>query len=149
MELGLALFCRSGDWCVSCSAMADRRETGEAGERAAEAFLKSRGYVVVERNYRCRGGEIDLIALHRGTVVFVEVRTRAADAMVHPFESVDGNKRRRIVTAARLYVSCKRLHDHRQRFDIVAVHVESGRMECELLADAFRLEDLPPPRRRW
>lgn len=129
--------------------MADRRETGEAGERAAEAFLKRRGYVIVERNYRCRGGEIDLIALHRGTVVFVEVRTRAAGAMVHPFESVDGNKRRRIVTAARHYVSHKRLHDHPQRFDVVAVHSDGGSMECDLLADAFRLDDLPPPRRPW
>lgn len=129
--------------------MADRRETGEAGERAAEAFLKQQRYVIIERNYRCRGGEIDLIALHRGTVVFVEVRTRAAEAMVHPFESVDGNKRRRIVTAARHYVAHKHLHDHPQRFDLVAVRVDGGDMRCELLVDAFRLDDLPPLRRPW
>ncbi len=129
--------------------MTDRRERGEAGERAAAAFLRRRGYVVVERNYRCRGGEIDLIALHGSTVVFVEVRTRAAEAMVHPFESVDGNKRRRIVTAARYYVMSKHLHDHPQRFDLVAVRVEGGDMKCELLVDAFRLDDLPPPRRPW
>ncbi len=129
--------------------MSSRRETGEAGERAAAEFLRSHKYAIVERNYRCRGGEIDLIALHRGTVVFVEVRTRAAGAMVDPIESVDDGKRRRIVTAARHYVSRHRLHDHPMRFDLVAVHAEAGGMRCEILRNAFDLDDLAPPRRRW
>jgi putative endonuclease len=129
--------------------MASRREIGEAGERAAEDHLRRLRYQILERNYRCKGGEIDLVALHRGTVVFVEVRTRAAGAMVHPFESVDAHKRRRIVNAARHYVSRNRLHDHPQRFDLVAVRAAGDRMECEHLRNAFDLQDLPPPRRRY
>lgn len=128
--------------------MASRREIGAAGERAAEDYLQRLRYKIIERNYRCKGGELDLVALHRGTVVFVEVRTRGAGALVHPFESVDQHKRRRIVTAARHYVSRHRLHDHPQRFDLVAVHAGGDRLECELLPNAFDLQDLPPPRRR-
>ncbi len=129
--------------------MSSRHETGEAGERAAEEHLRRRSYTIVARNYRCKGGEIDLVALHRGTVVFVEVRTRAAGGLVHPFESVDQPKRRRIVTAARHYISRNRLHDHPVRFDLVAVYAAAGELRCEHLANAFDLNDLAPPRRRY
>jgi putative endonuclease len=126
-----------------------RRETGAAGERAAAEFLRGLKYAIVERNYRCRGGEIDLVALHRGAVVFVEVRTRSAGALVAPIESVDDAKRRRIVTAARHYTARHRLHDHPMRFDLVAVHAAARGMTCELVTNAFDLDDLGPPRRRW
>ncbi len=126
-----------------------RQEIGTAGERAAEALLRSRHYAIVARNYRCRGGEIDLVALNRGTLVFVEVRTRAVDSPVHPLESIDGRKRRRIVTAARHYVARNRLHQHPMRFDVVAVFADAGGMRCELVEDAFNLDDLPPYRPPW
>lgn len=126
-----------------------QRETGTAGERAAEEFLRRRRYAIIARNYRCRGGEIDLVAIHRGSVVFVEVRTRAAGALVDPLETVDEGKRRRIVTAARHYVARHRLHEQPQRFDVVAVRVTPAGMQCEVVANAFDLDDLPPPQRRW
>ena len=129
--------------------MATRREIGEAGERAAEEYLRRRRYAIVARNYRCRGGEIDLVALHGHTVVFIEVRTRSTAALVEPFETVDEAKRRRIVTAARHYAARHRLHDHAMRFDLVAVRGDGDGMTCELLADAFNLDDHGPPRRRW
>ncbi len=129
--------------------MTGRRELGEAGERAAEEYLRRRKFAVIERNYSCRGGEIDLIVLRRGTVIFVEVRTRTAGGLVHPFESVDPQKRRRIVTAARHYVARHRLDEHPVRFDIVAVHADGSTLSCEHLENAFDLNDLPRPRRRW
>ncbi len=127
----------------------DRRDSGNAGERAAERHLLAQGYSVVERNYRCRGGEIDLVAIERGTVAFVEVRRRAATSLVHPVESIDGNKRRRIVTAAKHFALRRRLHDHPMRFDVVAVIDDVGVLTCQLMRNAFDLDDLPPPRRPW
>ena len=126
-----------------------RHEIGAAGERAAERLLRRRRYSIVARNYRCRGGEIDLVALKNGAVVFVEVRTRAVGSLVHPLESIDGRKRRRIVTAARHYVARNRLHEHPMRFDVVAVFEEAAGLRCELVEDAFNLNDLPPYRPPW
>jgi len=127
----------------------DRSEIGAAGERAAAAFLQRRRIVIVERNYSCRGGEIDLVAVAAGTLVFVEVRTRSAGSLVDPLASIDGNKRRRIVTAARHYVARHGFHDRPMRFDVVSVRACGGRLECQHLENAFDLDDLPPPRRRW
>lgn len=129
--------------------MVDRLAVGAAGESAAEAFLRRRGYVIVERNYRCRGGEIDLIALDRGAVVFIEVRTRAVGAVVDPVESIGPAKRRRVVAAARHYTARRRLHERPMRFDVVAVDADASGMQCRVIANAFDLDDLPPPRRPW
>lgn len=129
--------------------MSSRRETGEAGEHAAADYLRGLKYVIVARNYRCRGGEIDLVALHRETVVFIEVRTRSDGALVDPIESVDDSKRRRIVTAARHYAARHRLHDRAMRFDLVAVRAGARETTCELLVNAFDLNDLGPARPRW
>jgi putative endonuclease len=129
--------------------MNERREDGDAGERLAEQHLRRLRYVIVERNYQCRGGEIDLIAMHQGFVVFVEVRRRAVGSLVHPFESVDGGKRRRIVTAARHYAVKNRLDDHPMRFDLVAVWDDGAELTCEVLENAFDLNDLPRYRPRW
>ncbi len=129
--------------------MSGRRELGLAGERAAAEYLRRSKFTIVERNYSCRGGEIDLVALLRGTVIFVEVRTRTTGGLVHPFESIDAHKRRRIVTAAKNYVARHRLEGHPVRFDVVAVHADGGTLRCEHLANAFDLDDLPRPRRRW
>jgi putative endonuclease len=79
--------------------------SGAAAESLAAEFLEGRGLVVVERNYRCRGGEIDLIARDGATLVFVEVRLRTSDAFGGARASITSAKRRRLKFAAGLFLS--------------------------------------------
>jgi len=114
----------------------ERHELGRDGERAAEAHLRAHGYSIVERNFRCPLGEIDLIALHRGTVVFIEVKTRRS-ALAAPSDAVDPRKQRQLRRAAEWYVSRHRLEEHPVRFDVVAVWRDGDRVRCEVTQDAF------------
>jgi putative endonuclease len=118
--------------------MPDARQVlGAEGERAAEKFLRRRHYAIVQRNYRCRAGEVDLIALDGNVVVFVEVKTRTQPGYGNPLEAVDRRKQRQILRAAQQYLSEKRLHDRPARFDVVGVWWENGRAQCELVQNAF------------
>jgi len=121
----------------------ERRRLGIDGERAAERFLRRRGYTIVERNYRCACGEVDLIALHGRTVVFVEVKTRRGAAIDSPYDAIDGRKQRRIARVAEYYLSARRLQDRDVRFDVVGVWPEGDQLVCDLLADAFDPDDSP------
>ena len=99
----------------------ERKSLGKAGEDLAERYLKRQGYAVVERNYRCSLGEIDLIALDKRAVVFVEVKTRRVDTAGAPLEAVNAAKQRRLKRAALHYLNRHRLHDRNVRFDVVGV----------------------------
>ncbi len=121
--------------------MADERhQLGRAGERAAEAFLRARGYTIVARNFRCPLGEVDLIALQRRTIVFIEVKTRRGGAAA-PLDAVDRRKQRQIRRVAEWYVNAQRLHGREVRFDAIAIAHDGDRVECELMRDAFDGED--------
>ena len=78
---------------------------GESGESLAAAFLEGRGLRILSRNYRCRFGEIDLVAESGATLVFVEVRARRSDTFGGPAASITAAKRRRLVAAARHYLA--------------------------------------------
>lgn len=81
------------------------REIGSAMEDAAESLLSVKGYVTLERNYRTRCGEIDIVARQAGTLVFIEVRYRRPGSMVGPEESVSARKARRLRLAVRRYMA--------------------------------------------
>jgi len=117
------------------------RELGDRGEDLAVRHLRSLGYRIVERNYRCRLGEIDCVALQGKTLVFVEVKARRTDEFGGPLEAVDTRKRRRMTRLARHYAQEKKLSDVAQRFDVVAVWYEEGLFRVELYANAFEAED--------
>lgn len=117
-----------------------RHEIGVRGEVVAEQHLRRRGYVIVERNFRCPLGEVDLIALDRGTVVFVEVKTRRDASFGAPIEAIDGRKRRRLQRAAQVYLNRKRLNERLARFDVVAVDWSGTDPSCELIVNAFDAE---------
>ena len=114
-----------------------RQQLGTDGERAAEKFLRRQRYAILQRNYRCRGGEVDLIALDGHTVVFVEVKTRTQPGYGSPLDAVDRRKQRQIQRAAQYYVSANRLHDRDLRFDVIGVWWEDGAARCELVRNAF------------
>ncbi len=113
---------------------------GAEGERLAVRFLKRRGYRIVERNYRCRGGEIDLVALDGDEIVFVEVKARSSEDFGSPAEAVTGTKRRRLARAARDYCNRRHLADPNCRCDVVAILTPpGGKPQFELFRDAFPL----------
>ncbi len=103
-----------------------------AGARAAE-HLQKKGYRVVARNWCCRGGELDLVCEHRGTLVFVEVRARRDDRHGTPAETVRALKRRRLVHAAEQYLVAHGLDGRACRFDVVTLTGET----VEHYEDAF------------
>ncbi len=76
--------------------MAEKDELGRRGERIAERALIGRGYRILDRNWRCREGEIDLVARDGDALVFVEVKTRSSDAFGHPFEAITAAKLARL-----------------------------------------------------
>jgi len=117
------------------------RELGDRGEELAVRHLRSQGYRIVERNYRCRLGEIDCVAVQGRTLVFLEVKTRRTDEFGGPLEAVDARKRRRMTRLARYYAKEKGLSDVSQRFDVVAVWFDGARPRIELYPNAFEAED--------
>jgi putative endonuclease len=117
----------------------DRRILGEEGERAAEKHLRRYRYTILERNYRCPLGEIDLIALDGETVVFVEVKTRRGAGHGSPLEAVDARKQRQIARVAQSFLLRHRLQDRAARFDVVGVWRDGAGIVCELVRNAFEL----------
>lgn len=95
---------------------------GRRGEEEAARYLESRGYKILERNFRTRWGEIDLVARDRSTVVFVEVKTRSSTGFARPEESVTHAKQEHMRRAAGLWLSDHYPNDIPQcRFDVVSV----------------------------
>jgi len=112
---------------------------GKEGEDRAARFLVKQGYRILERNYSTRSGEIDLIALHDGVVVFVEVKTRTSAAYGAPELAVTPRKQQRMVKAALGYIKYKKLHQVPCRFDVVAIASEREQ-ELELIQNAFEMD---------
>lgn len=120
--------------------MESRKQTiGRKGEGIAERYLKKQGFILLERNYRCPLGELDLIALDRKVLVFVEVRTRTSDESGSPLESVDRRKQRRIIKTALYFLSQKRLHDREARFDVIGISLKRGEPVVEHVRNAFEV----------
>jgi putative endonuclease len=105
-----------------------RRDLGAFGERVAAAHLEAKGYRIRARNFRCREGEIDIVAEDGDCLVFVEVRTRRGDAFGTPAESVTVAKERRLLTVARAYLQEHPDAPPDQRIDVVAVELSRGRL---------------------
>ncbi len=110
---------------------------GEAGETAACRYLESHGFAVVARNFRCRSGEVDVVARQGDTTVFVEVNERRTDSHGQGHEAVTFGKRRRIVRAARLYAAARGLSETPLRFDVVSIDWVDGQPRIRHEPGAF------------
>ncbi len=115
------------------------RQKGQRAEALACAALRRAGYTIIERNWRCPAGELDLIARHRGDIVFVEVRSRAdgADAAL---ESITSHKRTKLIGLAQAYLAAHDLDDAAYRIDVVAVGPASSaaqQPDVEIIEDAI------------
>lgn len=112
----------------------NKREIGSRYEETAAAYLTGQGYGILEHNFRCRQGEIDLVCHHGRYLVFVEVKYRTRETMGAPAEAVDYRKQERIRHAASFYLYSHRLpEDTPCRFDVVGILGE----KIELIQNAF------------
>jgi len=110
---------------------------GEIGETLACDELARRGYAILARRYRRRGGEIDIIAMDGPTVVFVEVKTRAGAEYGTGADAVTWMKRRRILAVASEFMMRNHLHDRPCRFDVIAIGLGPEGPVLELFQSAF------------
>jgi putative endonuclease len=116
------------------------RDIGQRGEDAAARYLEARGLRLLERNYRCRGGEVDLVMLDGGTLVLVEVRLRSSTRFGGAAASVGPRKQRRFALAARhLLMTRPALRELPMRFDVVALEAGPEGPRLDWIRDAFRV----------
>ena len=112
---------------------------GRQGEALVAAYLERRGWRILHRNWRFHHKELDLVAARGGAVAFVEVKTRADDAIGHPLESIDARKRRDLATAARGWIAQHGRPYHTFRFDAAVVVTGPGGTSVEHVEDAWRV----------
>ena len=116
-----------------------RKRLGREGEELAAGFLRKKGYKLVERNYRCKTGEVDLIVLDRKVVVFVEVKTRSDHRFGTPFEAVEARKQRKMIQAAQYFLHDKKLDQRDARFDVVGISWRGDQPVVEHIENAFEV----------
>ena len=115
----------------------DHLETGKAGENAAVAFIKKKGYEILERNYRSSYAEVDIIAKHDNQLIFIEVKTRAYTFYGNPEEFVTKKKQENMTFVASMYTNDINYEDE-IRFDIIAVIMQEGVVnKINHIEDAF------------
>lgn len=118
--------------------MESTRHRGRHWERVAESFLNKRGLRTLERNYNGRVGEIDLIMMDRGTLVFTEVRYRGSGRHGSGADTVTSAKQRRIIAAAQRFVQYHKVHQSQAcRFDVVSIGTERGETLLNWIRNAF------------
>ena len=116
-----------------------RIQTGKRGEDIAVAYLKNRGYRIIERNYKCLFGEIDIVAKDGDTVVFVEVKSRKSEKFGDPQSAVGREKQKKISRISLTYLEEKNLYPCNARFDVVAIKMLPAGSIVELIQNAFDL----------
>lgn len=99
-----------------------RHEIGKAGEEEATKYLKNQGYQIIQRNFRCKQGEIDIIAKDKNEYVFIEVKTRQNLNYGMPCEAVNLSKKNHILNATKYYLYLHKLENKYIRFDVVEIY---------------------------
>ena len=117
----------------------ERLSLGKKGEELALAQLKALKYRILERNFKCRLGEVDIIARDKNTLVFIEVKTRATRDFGGPAAAVNERKQRQLSKVALIYLNQKNLHHVPARFDVVAVELIPPSPRIEVIRNAFDL----------
>jgi putative endonuclease len=117
----------------------EKKELGKKGEEIAIRFLKKKGYRILERNYVCKMGEMDIIAREKDTLAFVEVKTRTSTTFGPPQLAVNLTKQMQLSKVALHFLKEKKLEDVKARFDVVAILLRPEGEEIELIKDAFDL----------
>ena len=117
----------------------EKKELGRRGEEVAFRFLKKKGYRIIEKNYVCKMGEMDIIAREKDTFAFIEVNTRTSTEFGPPQLAVTEFKQRQLSKVALNFLKEKNIEDMKARFDVVAILLAPEGEEIELIRDAFDL----------
>jgi putative endonuclease len=116
-----------------------RQEVGKAGEEAAVEYLCQHGYRILARNYRCRFGEIDLIARDGKILAFVEVKTRRSQRFGPAASAVTLEKQRHLIKVSQVYLTQTGKAREFCRFDVVTIELDAQPPRIQLIKDAFQL----------
>ena len=121
-----------------------KKEIGLEGEDLAIKFLQKKGYKIIQKNYSCNIGEIDIVAIHNKIIVFVEVKIRSSKEFGEPELAVTRHKRRQIVRVAETYLFSKNIENRDCRFDVVAINYsdKNNSPEIKLLENAFQADNI-------
>lgn len=111
--------------------------TGKEGEKIAADFLKKNGYRIIDKNFRCPLGEIDIVAREKSAIVFVEVKTRQSSKLGYPEQAVGIRKQKKMSQLALWYLQKRKLADISARFDVVAITMLPSGNEIKLFKNAF------------
>ncbi len=120
----------------------NKRAIGAKGEAIAVKYLKKHKFKVLETNYYCRYGEVDIIARDGDVIAFVEVKSRSPKTLVNPLYSVNRRKQAQICKAAQDYIIKKNITDTMFRFDVITVIYNEVRPEVQLIKNAFDFREL-------
>ena len=110
------------------------------GENLALDFLRTKKYKILEKNYRLRLGELDIIAKDKDTICFIEVKTRNSDRFGSPSEAVNKAKQRKICQVALLYLKSNGLLEKKARFDVISISGIGQEARIDLIKNAFELD---------
>ena len=117
--------------------MYEKHETGKIGEEIAVIYLRQNGYQIIERNFECRQGEIDIIAKDKNEIVFIEVKTRSSVLYGLPKDSVDRKKKKHIYRTVEYYVYLNRLENDRIRIDVIEVYKKQEKFKVYHIKQAI------------
>jgi putative endonuclease len=117
----------------------ERLNLGSYGEELALKKIKKLGYKKIIRNYRCPLGEVDLVARDGDCLVFIEIKTRKGKSLAYAKEAVDARKRRQLSKVALSYMKSNQCNDVKARFDVIAITIDQGQTNIEVIQDAFEL----------
>lgn len=104
------------------------QKIGKFGEDEAEKYLKQKGYKILERNFSCKCGEIDIIALDKGEVVFIEIKARASLKYGLPSEAITKYKLKHIYKTAEYYLYIRKLQNQNARIDVIEVYIKNNQV---------------------
>jgi putative endonuclease len=116
-----------------------RLKTGRQGEDIAVEHLRKKGYMILERNFRCPFGEMDIVARQADVIAFVEVRSRRSAGFGGPVESVGLVKQKKLSRIALCYIQKHRLEGRKARFDVLGIRIHPDGHDIEMVQDAFDL----------
>lgn len=117
------------------------RDIGTLGEFLAEKYIKKQGYIILEKNFNCKMGEIDIIGKDKEHIAFIEVKSRYNTDYGRPAEAVNYNKKRKLYKTAEFYIMKNKLYGFSFRFDVIEIllKLDSNTYELRLIKDAFQL----------
>ena len=114
-----------------------KQETGKSGEEIASIYLEKEGYIILERNFSCHQGEIDIIAKDKDEIVFIEVKTRTDISYGEASEAVTNTKKRHLINSIKYYIYKQKLENQPIRIDVAEVYINKGKVKVNYIKQAI------------